>query len=80
MAGVVVALATVDVNVLPVVVNVIGLTFVTVPTPPVPPATSILIDPFPFVITTPFPAVNVDFDKVFPTEFPINNSPSVKLD
>ena len=34
MAGVVLALATVDVNVLPVVVNVIGFTFVTVP--PVP--------------------------------------------
>ena len=51
----------------------IGLTFVTVPTPPVPPATSILIDPFPLVITTPFPAVNVDFDKVFPSLFPINN-------
>ena len=66
-------MVTVDVNVLPLAVTVIGFTFVTVPTPPVPPATSILIDPFPLVITTPFPAVNVDFDKVFPMLFPINN-------
>ena len=46
---------------------------VTVPIPPVPPTTSILIDPFPLVIVTPFPAVSVDLVKVFPSEFPINN-------
>ena len=74
MAGVVLAFETVDVYVLPVVVNMIGLTFVTVPIPPVPPVTtSIVIDPFPFVIVTPFPAVRVDLVKVFPSVFPINN-------
>ena len=51
----------------------IGFIFVTVPTPPVPPTTSILIDPFPLVIVTPFPAVSVDFDKVFPSLLPISN-------
>ena len=52
----------------------IGFIFVTVPTPPVPPViTSILIDPFPLVILTPFPSVRVDLVKVFPSLFPINN-------
>ena len=74
MAGVVLAFETVEVKVLPVVVNIIGFTFVTVPIPPVPPViTSIVIDPFPLVILTPFPSVRVDLVKVFPLEFPINN-------
>ena len=51
----------------------IGFIFVTVPIPPVPPTTSILIDPFPLVILTPFPSVRVDLVKVFPLLFPINN-------
>ena len=72
--GVVLSLVTVDVNVLPLAVTVIGFTFVTVPTPPVPPVTtSIFIDPFPLVIETPFPAVRVDLVKVLPLVFPINN-------
>ena len=74
IVGDVVAFETVDVYVLPVVVNIIGFTFVTVPIPPVPPVTtSIVIDPFPLVIVTPFPAVRVDLVKVFPSLFPINN-------
>ncbi len=73
IVGVVVPFATVEVKVFPVVVKIIGFTFVTVPTPPVPPTTSILIDPFPLVIVTPFPAVRVDLVKVFPLELPINN-------
>ena len=72
IAGVVVALITVDVNVLPLAVTVIGFTFVTVP--PVPVAV-IVIDPFPLMIDTPEPAVKVDFVSVLPVVFPINNSP-----
>ena len=71
--GVVVEFATVDVNVFPLALTVIGFILVTVPIPPVPPTTSNLIVPFPLVIATPFPAVNVAFDKVFPLLFPINN-------
>ena len=74
MVGVVFPFATVDVKVLPLALTIIGFTLVTVPIPPVPPVTtSILIDPFPLVIVTPFPAVNVDLANVLPIEFPINN-------
>ena len=72
IAGVDVALVTVDVNVFPFAVTVIGFTFVTVP--PVPVA-AIVIEPFPLVIDTPVPAVKVDFVSVLPVVFPINNSP-----
>ena len=77
IAGVDVAFVTVDVKVFPLAVTVIGFTFVTVP--PVPVA-AIVIDPFPLVIVTPVPALKVDFVSVLPVVFPINNSPSVKLD
>ena len=38
-----------------------------------PPVLAMVIDPFPFVIEIPEPAVSVAFDKVFPTVFPINS-------
>ena len=37
----------------------------------------IVIAPAPLVIVIPVPPVSVDFDKVFPVEFPISNCPSV---
>jgi hypothetical protein len=77
IAGVDVAFVTVDVNVLPLAVTVIGFTFVTVP--PVPVA-AIVIDPLPLVIDTPVPAVKVDFVSVLPVVFPINNSPFSKVE
>ena len=73
--GVDVAFVTVDVNVLPLAVTVIGFTFVTVPPEPV---AAIVIDPLPLVIDTPVPAVKVDLVSVLPVVLPINNSPSAK--
>ena len=70
IAGVDVAFVTVDVNVFPLAVTVIGFTFVTVP--PVPVA-AIVIDPPPLMMDTPVPAVKVDFVSVLPDVFPINN-------
>ena len=61
IAGVVVALATVEVKVLPVVVNVIGFTFVTVP--PVPVAVKVpfvKLNPVPME-TSPATAADVEF-------------------
>ena len=72
IVGVELAFVTVEVNVLPLAVTVIGFTLLTVPPLPV---AAIVIDPLPFVIETPDPAVKVDFASVFPEEFPINNSP-----
>ena len=77
IAGVDVAFVTVDVNVLPLAVTVIGFTFVTVPPEPV---AAIVIDPFPLVIDTPVPAVKVDLVSVLPVVLPINNSPSAKVE
>jgi hypothetical protein len=74
IAGVDVAFVTVDVNVLPLAVTVIGFTFVTVPPEPV---AAIVIDPLPLVIDTPVPAVKVDFVSVL-VLLPINNSPFAK--
>ena len=75
--GVDVAFVTVDVNVFPLAVTVIGFTFVTVP--PVPVA-AIVIDPPPLMMDTPVPAVKVDFVSVLPVELPISNSPFAKVD
>ena len=66
-------MVTVDEMVFPFVVTLIGPTLETVPIPPVPATTEIPMEPFPFVIETPLPAVKVDFDRVFPFELPINN-------
>jgi hypothetical protein len=76
MAGTEVAFVTVEVNVLPLAVTVIGFTLVTVP--PLPVAETI-IEPSPFVIETPLPAVMVDLLNV-PDVVPINISPFVNAD
>jgi hypothetical protein len=41
---------------------------------------AIVIEPLPFVIVIPSPAVSVDLVKVLPVVFPINNSPLLKVD
>ena len=76
MAGTEVAFVTVEVNVLPLAVTVIGFTLVTVP--PLPVAETI-IEPLPFVIETPLPAVIVDLLNV-PDVVPIKICPSVNAD
>jgi hypothetical protein len=76
IAGTEVAFETVEVNVLPVAVIVIGFTLVTVP--PLPVAETV-IEPSPFVIETPLPAVMVDLLNV-PAAVPINISPFVNAD
>ena len=73
MAGTEVAFVTVEVNVLPPAVTVIGFTDVTVP--PLPVAETI-IEPSPLVIETPLPAVIVDLLNV-PDVVPINICPFV---
>lgn len=75
--GVLVALVTVEVNVLPEALTIIGLTLDTVPPLPV---ADIVIEPLPLRIETPDPAVKVDFVKVFPTVLPISNSPLINED
>ena len=73
MDGTELALATVDVNELPLAFTVIGFTLVTVP--PLPVAETV-IEPFPLVIVTPLPAVKVVLLNV-PDVVPINTCPSV---
>jgi hypothetical protein len=50
---------------------------VVVTVPPPPPVAAIVIAPLPFVIEIPLPAVSVDFESVFPVEFPMRSCPSV---
>ena len=76
IAGFELAFDTVEVNVLPLAVTVIGFTLVTVP--PLPVAETV-IEPFPLVIVTPLPADMVVLDNV-PLVVPINISPSVNVD
>ncbi len=76
MAGFELALLTVDVNVFPLALTVIGFTLVTVP--PLPVAETVM-EPFPLVIVTPLPAVMVLLDNV-PLVVPINTCPSVYVD
>ena len=64
---------TVPVKVMPLTVPV-PETEVTVPPPPV---AAMLIDPPPFVIEMPDPAVSVALVNVLPVELPINSWPSV---
>ena len=71
IAGFELAFVTVEVNVLPLAVTVIGFTLVTVP--PLPVAETV-IEPSPLVIVTPLPAVMVVLDKV-PLVVPINICP-----
>ena len=66
MTGVVVPVAT--------EIGAVPDTLVTVPVPPV---ALIVIEPAPFVIATPEPAVNVALVKVLPVELPISSWPSV---
>ena len=73
MSGIELALLTVDVNVFPLALTVIG--FILVSVPPLPVAETVM-EPFPLVIVTPLPAVKVVLLKV-PDVVPIKTCPFV---